>query len=73
VTASGLETAYRRTTLADAGGRYAFVVPYPTDVRFSPDVDTTRGYRLEGPHGRARLAVPEQAIRTGAVVRAPGL
>jgi dolichyl-diphosphooligosaccharide--protein glycosyltransferase len=71
VTSSGLQTTYQRTTVADARGRYAFVVPYPTDVRFSPDVDTTGGYWLQGPGGRARLAVPEEAIRTGAAVRAP--
>lgn len=72
-TSSGLETAYRRTTVADARGAYRFVVPYPTDVRFSPDVTTRGGYRLAGPRGRARLEVEEAEIVRGGVVPGPSI
>jgi len=53
----------RRDAIADDEGRYRFVVPYPTDVRFSPDVTVPRSYRIISPNASGTLDIREQTIR----------
>jgi hypothetical protein len=64
---------YRREVIVDDQGRYRFVVPYPTDVRFSPDVTVPRSYRIRGPRASGKLDVREQDVIGGATLRGPDL
>jgi dolichyl-diphosphooligosaccharide--protein glycosyltransferase len=75
----GMETSwqaadtYHRITVTDDRGRYHFVVPYSTDVRFSPDIRVAQAYQVSSPRGRGRIAVREADIRSGDVVVGPDL
>lgn len=64
---------YRRKAVADARGRYRFVVPYPTDVRFSPDVAAADAYRLESSGSSREFVVREVDVLSGAIIRGPKL
>jgi len=64
---------YRRETIADDKGRYDFVVPYPNDEAFSPNIRAAGAYRLSGVKSRTRLAVREEEIQAGTIVIAPDL
>lgn len=72
-TSSRARHVYRRDAIADDEGRYRFVVPYPTDVRFSPDVTVPRGYRIISSNASGTLDVREQDVIGGATVRGPDL
>jgi dolichyl-diphosphooligosaccharide--protein glycosyltransferase len=72
-TSSQATHVYRREVIVDDQGRYRFVVPYPTDVRFSPDVTVPRSYRIRGPRASGKLDVREQDVIGGATLRGPDL
>ena len=72
-TRSNASHVYRRRTVADDQGGYRFVVPYSTDVRFSPDVRVLRAYQLESPRSSEKLAVREEDVLSGVVIRGPDL
>jgi len=48
-------------------------VPYSTDVQFSPDVGVNRAYLLGSPRSREKLAVREEDVLSGMVIRGPDL
>ena len=73
VTRSNARHIYRRKTVADDQGDYRFVVPYSTDLRFSPDVRVPRAYQLESPRSSEKLGVREEDVLAGAVIRGPDL
>lgn len=70
---SNARHVYRRMTLADERGEYRFVVPYPTDLPYSPAVRVIAAYRLRRGETVARVPVREEDVRSGAVVRGPDL
>ena len=72
-TTSGARHTYRQRTVADEQGGYRFVVPYSTDVQFSPDVGVNRAYLLGSPRSREKLAVREEDVLSGMVIRGPDL
>ena len=73
VTTSNARLVYRRRAVADERGRYIFVVPYPTDVRFSPDVLAADAYRIESSGSSKEFTVREKDVLSGAVLRGPKL
>jgi asparagine N-glycosylation enzyme membrane subunit Stt3 len=72
-TTSNANHVYRRRTFADDEGRYEFVVPYSTDVAFSPDVRAVGSYRLESSGVAETLLVREEDVLSGAIVHGPDL
>jgi dolichyl-diphosphooligosaccharide--protein glycosyltransferase len=70
-TRSKARHVYRRRTVADDQGAYRFVVPYSTDVSFSPDVRAELAYELSSLGARERLVVREQDVLSSAVIRGP--
>jgi asparagine N-glycosylation enzyme membrane subunit Stt3 len=72
-TTSNTRLLYRRSSMADDRGRYRFVVPYSTDVRFSPDVWAVHPYQLESSRSSERLTVREEDVLSGAVIHGPTL
>jgi hypothetical protein len=72
-TSSGSTHFYRRQTFADVEGHYHFVVPYPTDVSFSPDVRVIGAYHLKSSESRAKVLVREEDVIAEEVVRVPEL
>lgn len=72
-TTSNAQHVYRRKAVTDDGGRYRFVVPYSTDVPFSPDVRALRPYRIESSRLEERLVVREEDVLSGEVIRGPDL
>jgi hypothetical protein len=73
VTTSKARHKYLRETLADEQGGYRFVVPYPTDVQFSPDVRVPSAYQLMSSRSNAKLVVREEDVLYGSVIRGPDL
>jgi len=73
VTSSKARHGYRRQTVADDQGGYRFVVPYSTDVEFSPDVRVNGAYQLWSPRSREKLVVREEDVLSGVVIRGPDL
>jgi asparagine N-glycosylation enzyme membrane subunit Stt3 len=63
--------AYRLRSVVDERGEYHFVVPYPTDVEFSPDVLVAPHYVIKGSGTQRKLAVPEADVQSGGVVTGP--
>ncbi len=72
-TTSNAHHVYRRRSVSDEEGRYRFVVPYSTDVAFSPDVRVVDTYRIESSRGKRWLAVSEEAVISGGTIRGPDL
>ncbi len=68
---SGATHRYVRVAVTDQRGRYTIVVPYPTDVAFSPAVAVADAYTLRRGDLEQRLEVREEEIQTGAVVTGP--
>jgi asparagine N-glycosylation enzyme membrane subunit Stt3 len=62
---------YRLRSVVDATGRYEFVVPYPTDVEFSPDVRAASDYEIRISRTKSQLAIPEADVQSGGVVSGP--
>jgi dolichyl-diphosphooligosaccharide--protein glycosyltransferase len=72
-TSSTAYHVYRRETVADDRGVYRFIVPYPTDVRFSPDVRVARAYQLRSLSAEGELNIREEDVLAGGVIRGPDL
>ena len=72
-TASGRPHRYRARTRADRDGRWALVLPYPTDRPWSPAMTGERAYALRSGEVVRSLRVPEAAVRSGAGVVGPDL
>jgi len=72
-TSTGLDHLYLISTRADAEGRYALVVPYPNDRRFSSAVRAADHYTLASGDRSAPLRVDETSVREGRIVEGPSL
>lgn len=64
---------YRAVGRADAGGRYALTLPYPTSNEFSDAVRVVGRYRLSSGGEIAFLGVSESEVREGRTVSGPVL
>jgi dolichyl-diphosphooligosaccharide--protein glycosyltransferase len=72
-TSAGARHVYRREARADAAGRYRFVVPYSTNLAFSPDVHVRGLYRIAVGDRSETIDVAERAVRNGERVVGPDL
>jgi dolichyl-diphosphooligosaccharide--protein glycosyltransferase len=66
------ELLFRAVSVADASGRFALTVPYPTEP-FSDFMRSADSYELVSPLGGASFRVSEAAVRGGDVVEGPPL
>ena len=64
---------YRLRTVADPNGVYRFVVPYPTDHRFSSSVRVEGAYQIRSGERAASFLVREADISSAAEVSGPDL
>jgi hypothetical protein len=72
-TNSGPSHVYHRETLSDEHGIYRFIVPYPTNVPYSSEIQTQGNYHFSTKTAGGRLTVRKLDVRAGAGLPGPHL